>query len=350
MTIINDLEIDNIHYISNDIHNGIKNNKILDNKLNVIIVISNPCQYARRYLLAKEFIQRFEKDEPNVNLYIVELAYKLPGQKLQDFHITDANNKNHLQLTSNDPPLWHKESMIRVGIEKLLPIDWTNIAWIDADIEFDNVHWVEDTLKILNGTRDIVQLFSHILDMDTQLDPMQIFSGFGYQYTHKRKYKSRGGIHYYHPGMAWACTRKAYDQMGGIFDKSILGSGDHNMALAFIGKGVASVNGLVTDDYKNSIVEFQNRADGLTLGYVPGIIRHHFHGAKANRKYCDRWKILVNHKYEPSKHITYDVNGLIIPTPECPKEMLDEIFTYFSERNEDEGFMEAMESMAALTI
>ena len=28
MTIINDLEIDNINYINNDIHNGIKNNKV----------------------------------------------------------------------------------------------------------------------------------------------------------------------------------------------------------------------------------------------------------------------------------------------------------------------------------
>jgi hypothetical protein len=350
MTIINDLEIDNIHYIHNDIKDAIKNNKPLDSKLNVIIVISNPCQYARRYGLAREFIQRFEKEESNVNLYVVELAYKLPGHKLQDFQVTNPKNKNHLHLVSSDPPLWHKESMIRVGIKKLLPPEWTHIAWIDADIEFDNVHWVEDTLKILNGTRDIVQIFSHVLDMDPSLDPLQINSGFGYQYTHKRKYRARGGIHYYHPGYAWACTRKAYDQMGGIFDKSILGSGDHNMALAFIGKGAISVNGNVTDDYKNSIVEFQNRAAGLKLGYVPGIIRHHFHGAKANRKYSDRWKILVNHAYEPSKHVTYDANGLIIPSAICPKEMIDEIFTYFSERNEDEGFMEAMESMAALTI
>ena len=37
-------------------------------------------------------------------------------------------------------------------------------------------------------------------------------------------------------------------------------------------------------------------------------------------------------------------------SPVINKEMLDEIYTYFSERNEDEGFMEAMESMAALSI
>ena len=350
MTIINNLEIDDIHYIPNDIRNAVKNNNPIDTKLNVIIVVSNPCQYARRYVLAREFIQRFEKEEPNVNLYVVELAYKLPGKKMQDFCVTDPKNNKHLRLTSSDHPLWHKESMIKVGIEKLLPPDWTNIAWIDADIEFDSTHWVEDTLRILNGTRDIVQLFSHILDMDPYLDPLQIFSGFGYQYTQQRKYKSRGGIHYFHPGMAWACTRKAYDQLGGIYDKSILGSGDHNMALAFIGKGVMSVNQEVSEDYKNTILTYQHRAEGLQLGYVPGIVRHHFHGAKANRKYCDRWKILVKYQYQPSIHTTYDTNGLIIPTPECPKEMLDEILTYFSERNEDEGFTEALNTMSALSI
>jgi len=338
MTIINDLEIDNIHYIQNDIKDAIKNNTPLDSKLNVIIVISNPCQYARRYVLAREFIQRFEKEESCVNLYVVELAYKLPGQKTQYFQVTDSANNKHLQLTSSESPLWHKESMIRVGIEKLLPPDWTHIAWIDADIEFDNPHWVDDTLKILNGTRDVVQLFSHVLDMDPYLDPMQIFSGFGYQYTQKRKYRSRGGINYFHPGMAWACTRKAYDQMGGIYDNSILGSGDHNMALAFIGKGVSSVNAQVSDDYKNSILEFQNKASGLTIGYVPGVIRHHFHGSKSNRKYNERWKILVNYNYSPKEHIIKDSKGILIPGLLFPYELKDKILQYFKERNEDEFY------------
>jgi hypothetical protein len=122
------------------------------------------------------------------------------------------------------------------------------------------------------------------------------------------------------------------------------------MALAFIGKGLMSVNAHVSDDYKQSILDFQNRAHGLTLGYVPGIIKHHYHGTKANRKYGDRWKILVKHVYEPSIHTTYDVNGLIIPSSYIPKAMLDDIYTYFSERNEDEDFEEAMNSMASLCI
>ena len=73
--------------------------------------------------------------------------------------------------------------------------------------------------------------------------------------------------------------------MGGLYEMSILGSGDHNMSFAFIGRPDLSLNENTTDAYKESLREFQQRAVNLRLGYVPGVIRHHFHGAKKNRKY-----------------------------------------------------------------
>jgi len=76
----------------------------------------------------------------------------------------------------------------------------------------------------------------------------------------------------------------------------------------------------------------------LRLGYVPGIIRHFFHGSKKNRKYAQRWEILVRNNYEPTKHITIDNNGILVPTSECPQQMLKEIYLYFAERNEDEYY------------
>ena len=51
MTIINGIEIDNIDYKVNDIKMAINNNSPIEEKLNVIIVISNPCLYAKRYIL-----------------------------------------------------------------------------------------------------------------------------------------------------------------------------------------------------------------------------------------------------------------------------------------------------------
>ena len=76
MTIINGIEIDDINYKLNDIKYAISNNDPIEKKLNVIIVISNPCLYASRYILLKEFVKRIEEEETNVELFIVELIYK----------------------------------------------------------------------------------------------------------------------------------------------------------------------------------------------------------------------------------------------------------------------------------
>ena len=49
-------------------------NTPIEDKLHVIAVISNPCNYKIRYKLARQFFQRMEK-EKDVILYIVELVY-----------------------------------------------------------------------------------------------------------------------------------------------------------------------------------------------------------------------------------------------------------------------------------
>ena len=132
MTIINGIEIDNISYKVNDIKLAIHNNDPIEDKLNVVIVISNPCLYAKRYILLKEFVKRIEEEEDHVNLFIVEMIYED-----QKFIITDKKNKHHLQLKT-ETPIWHKENMVNLAVQKLLPSNYKVFAWIDADVEFEN--------------------------------------------------------------------------------------------------------------------------------------------------------------------------------------------------------------------
>ena len=330
MTVINNIEIDDIKYCENEIKAAICNNEPIEDKLNVIIVISNPCQFGTRYLLAREFVRRIELEEPNVQLYIVELAYND-----QQFYVTNKGNKNHLQIRTSTAPLWHKENMINLGVKYLLPKKWKAFAWIDADVEFENATWALDTLKVLNGCKDVVQIFSHCVDMDKEKLTMRVFNSFGYQYAKKNRYSGQGE-NYWHPGYAYACTRKAYEKMNGLFEVAILGSGDNIMALSFINNGLKAVNDLSTDGYKQTISEFQSRCANLRIGYVPGVIRHYFHGSKKNRKYTERWEILIKHNFDPLEHITTDEKGLLIPSRSCPQELLDDIMNYFKERNEDE--------------
>ena len=331
MTVINGFEIDNIEYKNNSIKEAILNNDPIEEKLNVIVVISNPCLYARRYILMKQFVDRIEKyDSTTVNLFIVELAYKD-----QKYMVTDKTNPNHLQLRT-EVPLWHKENMINIAVRKLLPKDYKAFAWIDADLEFESCTWAKDTLKILNGSKDIVQLFSHSSDLDSNETSMRVFNSAGYQYTKQLPFCGKGD-NFWHPGFAWAITRRAYEKIGGLFEFGILGSGDNIMMFSLLSNGLKAINSNSSNGYKQSITDYERKIKHLRFGYVPGLIRHYFHGTKANRQYTERWQILIKHEYDPFTHIMYDdKSGLIIPNLVFfSEELKEDIMNYFRERQED---------------
>jgi hypothetical protein len=323
MTVINGIEIDTVEY-KNEVKYAIQNNSPLEKKLNVILVLSNPCLYGRRYKLLNDFVARMEMD-PHVCLFIVEMIY--PSQ---EFMVTSSSNSNHLQLKQN-VVIWSKENMINLAVKHLLPKNYKCFAWIDADLEFESTTFAIDALKLLNGSRDVIQLFSHCLDMDKDQSTMSTFSSFGYNYS-KQKPFVKSGKDYWHPGYAWAITRKAYENIGGLYDKGILGSGDSIMALSFINKVEYMHNLNYNPEYNKSMTEFQKKAKTLRLGYVPGVILHYYHGTKQNRKYTERWNILIKHKYSPQQ--MYYQNGIL--KAELSDEFKKDILNYFYERKEDD--------------
>jgi len=329
MTIVNGIEIDNIHYKQNDIKHAIKNNDPIEEKLNVVIVVSNPCLYARRYRLLNEFVNRFENEEEHVNLFIVEMVY---GN--QRFYVTKKNNPNHLQVRTQTP-LWHKENMVNLAVKYLLPKNYKAFAWIDADVEFESSTWALDTLRILNGCKDVVQIFSHCVDMAKDESSLNIFNSFGYSFSKNKKYITKH-MDFWHPGYAWAMTRRAYESIGGIYDKGVLGSGDKIFALSLINKSEKMNHDNYHEDYNNSMIEYQKKAKLLRLGYVPGLIRHYFHGSKKNRQYVERWQILMNHRFSPNEDIAYDDYGVLVPTEKMSEEFKADIMNYFVERKEDD--------------
>lgn len=97
MTIINGIEIDVKPCDPDSTRTALLNNDPLDTHLHVIAVVSNPCMFARRYILAREFIARMEREQ-NVILYVVELAYGGQG-----YYVTQPNNPRHLRLKGRCP-------------------------------------------------------------------------------------------------------------------------------------------------------------------------------------------------------------------------------------------------------
>jgi hypothetical protein len=325
----NNFNYDDIRNITRE---AIRYNLPIEDKLNVVICMSNPCKFKTRVKLAKEFISRMKYEE-YVNLYVVELAYDCNPV----FEITEEHNSNHLQLRTKTP-LWHKENMINVGILKLLPEDWKAVAWIDADIEFDNPLWALDTLKLLNGSFDVVQLFNIFIHMRKDKNTMGLNTSFGYKYTKGDPYSFDGSKpNFWHPGFAWACTRSAFEQMRGIHQLNILGAGDYILAICLKEENVNDALSKINDiSCRDVNIEFFNRCKGLRLGYTPGVIRHYYHGSIANRHYIDRYQIFAKHKYRPSEHITYDKDGILIPTDKFSDDFKEDIYKYFQSRKEDD--------------
>lgn len=140
----------------------------------------------------------------------------------------------------------------------------------------------------------------------------------------------------WHPGYGWAATKDAINTMGGLLDFGILGSGDNHMACGFIGEIHRSFHVELNIEYKKLALEWQERVKHLeyNIGYVKGSIFHYWHGKKKDRKYKERWSILVDNNFNPLKDIYKDSQGLWVLN--SGKYVLrDEIQDYFRARNED---------------
>ena len=142
--------------------------------------------------------------------------------------------------------------------------------------------------------------------------------------------------HYWHPGFAWAIRRDAFDALGGLVDWSILGSGDFFMANALAGRIVPASKQL-GEAGSRWLENWKDRADRYVrqnVGYVDGLILHFWHGKKANRRYKDRWKILVDAGFNAEVDLYRDWQGLWQLNPDN-KALRDGIRDYFRQRNED---------------
>ena len=304
----------------------ILNHKISSEYLYVILPYFNYCKYKRRYELFVQFVKSM-KDYPNVRVVITEGAvegeeYQLP--RLDCFlHIRNI-------IPSQ---LWIKENLINIAVYQL-PADWKYMAWIDADLTFTDPYWVDRTIQSLQEY-DVVQLFNECANLGPNGEVLKIDKSFGYMYRKSGKpYHKTSRYGFWHPGYAWACTRSAYEKMGGLIEFGILGSGDRHMALALIGLADYSYPGTIHSNYKALLHIFQDKCISLRLGYVHGKILHHFHGSIADRKYVERWNILVHLQYDPLTDIYKNNKGVLALTM-SGKRLENALKQYFVTRKED---------------
>jgi hypothetical protein len=300
-----------------------------DNTLHVIGVVSNPAMFNSRYRLARQWEIVMSRAQ-NVKLYMVEAAY---GDRA--FEVTDSSNPQHLQLRTNSE-IWIKEAMINLG-ERMLPLNWKYMAWVDCDVFFQSPSWALDTIHALQHS-PIVQPWQNCTDMDPNGSIMETHVSFGSLTARgiPRKKSPTDPYAFAHTGYAWACTKWFWENTRGLLDFAILGSADHQMATALVNEIETSYNGNLTAGFKQGCLDWQYnafRACQGNVGYIPGTISHSFHGTKKNRGYSTRWKILLDNGFSPKEDIVYDAQGLIQLNGKPQLEQ--DIRAYNRSRNED---------------
>ena len=288
--------------------------------LYIVLPYFNYCGFKRRKELFIDFVERYK----NLKLIVVEVLGPAPLGTLPVY--------KHIKVSS-DSKIWLKENLINIGA-KSLPNNWKYMACVDADLLFLNQNWVQETITELQQA-DVVQLWRSAVNLGPQGETIKVDKSFAYMFIESgTQWAPSDKYGFWHPGYAWACTRKAYDKMGGLIDWAILGSGDRHMAMALAGLADKSCPGNVHTNYLVLLKIFQNRIRHFKTSWVDGTIIHFWHGSFADRRYKERWDILTKNNFDPFQDIGLSEKGLMQLTDDGRRfeNLLED---YFIGRKED---------------
>lgn len=326
----------------------------MSDQLYVVTALSNPMRFQSRWRLYERFARKMA--EAGVHLTTVELVYD--DQITYADRIADAIKEelvearwpgfNYIPLRTRDV-LWAKENLQNIGADSLPP-DAKNVLFCDADIEFQNPNWVGDILAALDHY-DVVQPWTYAQDLDPNHNPVvrdgkplppskSFFAAHLAGDPDPSKIYDSGN---WHPGFAMAWRRDALNEVGGLLDNIILGSGDRHMCCGLIGQAAISYDGRVSQGYKDNVLGWQARADAVVhrnIGIVPGLINHFWHGSKRLRYYRERWQILIDSQFNPATDLKMQrTTGLWhwseLQSPRMRK-LRDDVRAYFAARMEDD--------------
>jgi hypothetical protein len=324
--------------------------------LYVITAVSNTQRFKSRWKLYRRFARYVEASGAilvTVEANFGERSYAVedaaPQAPSSDYARGCGNPHLYVKVNAKDE-LWFKENLLNIGLARLTQAypNAKYIAWIDHDVVFARPNWVGETIHQLQHYA-FIQMWSEAQDLGPTYETSKKHRGFMACYQDGIPWEpglygseGTGGCPMnWHPGFAWAARRDALDSVGGLIDFGILGAGDRHMACALVCRLEDSVAPGLHPEYIERLSEWQFRAERnvrLNVGCMSGLLLHYWHGKKKDRRYMDRWQILVKHQYRPSTDIKPNTQGvyqLCDHGDVRSAQLRDDIRRYFANRNED---------------
>jgi len=293
--------------------------RVMQNEiLHIVTQVSNPIRWKSRNALARAAVLDW-LNEPNVQVTLVECQNGTRSYQLED--LAGHARVTHVPVRATTMA-WSKENLANIGISRL-PQSAQYIGTFDADIHFRKAGWATEIMHALQ-LYPVIQPWKTAYDLGPNDEHLSAFKSFASQFHKganviprfdpKTLQLTNSPYDYPHPGYAWAWTRKTLDRVGGLFEDGGMGSGDHIMALALIGRVEAAVPRGVDPAFMAIAKAWQATALSQVnkrLGYAHQTIEHQFHGAKKNRGYNSRWGMFLEHNFNPITDLKKNSYGVI---------------------------------------
>lgn len=246
----------------------------------ICLAFYSPCGYAlpQRHLAAT--LEWLAGDGvPTVLAQVV-----LPGQSPQPV----PSGIKSLVYESSDV-MFFKENLWNLGVESMPGFD--KYLFLDTDLRFSAPDVIQQADRLLDAV-DVCQPFGTAVWHDRDGKVTHARRGAAFALSRGYEPTSR----YYHPGFAWGVTRRAYEFLGGFYDRHILGGGDIAFAYALDPRFVnVDLRQRVPDDAHfattPSYETYRHRGVSLCLrvGSLETVdVHHQWHGDPGNRQYTSR--------------------------------------------------------------
>jgi hypothetical protein len=292
----------------------------------------NPVGYRNRRENYAAFAEALEAD--GVPLLTVELAF---GDDAYD--LPECPNTLRLRGRSR---LWMKERMINAAVSRL-PAQYTAFAWLDCDLIFADRSWFRRLNEALEA-HDIVQLFERVVHLPPghrryRGEDEGSDTGLAAQAARLPDWLPRrlaGKLPFAVPGYAWAARRSLFGDAG-LYDRSILGSGDAIVADAlFNSDGLYSYAEVATSAMTDDIACWRRQIGAGArprVGYLPLNVYHMWHGTFEDRRYSSKDEILLRYDFDPRRDLV--LQGDLYEWGSDKPGLHTEVAAYFSARRED---------------
>ena len=272
----------------------------------VVTSYFNPCGYETR--LSNFQLFRESLGRAGVNWLAVECAF---GDA--PFELGESANVVRVRARH---VMWQKERLLNVALESL-PRRCAKVAWLDADVLFENMDWAIEASRALEEF-PVVQLFERVVRLPrghtSDTGEGQTYASFASVYRRRPDLSREGDFERHgHTGFAWAARRELLDGRG-LYDACVAGSGDHVMAHALCGDFDGCVRRVLGADSRHLKhfgawgAQLYERVGGR-VGCVRGTLLHLWHGDKANRRYLSRNRKLASFGFDPARDLCVGPTG-----------------------------------------